>query len=136
ARRDHSGAVFTASHRGARLAPRGARAALRGRPLLPRFSPRAGPAVRRRAIRRADARAVVLRRAGLLRHCPGGRNTASSTRRARRAPFLTRTAHAVNVRRPMMRSRPLRTVVAAIDMGYGHLRAAAPLAVALGVPLV
>jgi len=49
---------------------------------------------------------------------------------------LTRTAHAVNVRRPIMRSRPLRPVVAAIDMGYGHLRAAAPLADALGVPLL
>jgi hypothetical protein len=29
-----------------------------------------------------------------------------------------------------------RPVVAAIDMGYGHLRAAAPLADALGVPML
>jgi hypothetical protein len=36
----------------------------------------------------------------------------------------------------MMRSHPLRPVVAAIDMGYGHLRAAAPLADALGVPML
>jgi hypothetical protein len=34
-----------------------------------------------------------------------------------------------------MPSHPPRPVVAAIDMGYGHLRAAAPLADALGVPL-
>jgi hypothetical protein len=36
----------------------------------------------------------------------------------------------------MMRSRPVQPVVAAIDMGYGHLRAAAPLADALGVPML
>ncbi|HEX9605048.1 MAG TPA: hypothetical protein VF973_14950 [Myxococcales bacterium] len=35
-----------------------------------------------------------------------------------------------------MPSHPPRPVVAAIDMGYGHLRAAAPLADALGVPLL
>jgi hypothetical protein len=35
-----------------------------------------------------------------------------------------------------MSSSPPRPVVAAIDMGYGHLRAAAPLADALGVPLL
>ncbi|HKC61472.1 MAG TPA: hypothetical protein VKB92_15405 [Myxococcales bacterium] len=35
-----------------------------------------------------------------------------------------------------MPSPPPRPVVAAIDMGYGHLRAAAPLADALGVPLL
>jgi len=35
-----------------------------------------------------------------------------------------------------MASHPPRPVVAAIDMGYGHLRAAAPLADALGVPLL
>jgi hypothetical protein len=35
-----------------------------------------------------------------------------------------------------MISHPPRPVVAAIDMGYGHLRAAAPLADALGVPLL
>jgi hypothetical protein len=35
-----------------------------------------------------------------------------------------------------MLSPPPRPVVAAIDMGYGHLRAAAPLADALGVPLL
>jgi hypothetical protein len=35
-----------------------------------------------------------------------------------------------------MPSHPSRPVVAAIDMGYGHLRAAAPLADALGVPLL
>src|SRR5438105_6702044 len=35
-----------------------------------------------------------------------------------------------------MHPQPLRPVVAAIDMGYGHLRAAAPLADALGVPLL
>jgi hypothetical protein len=35
-----------------------------------------------------------------------------------------------------MLSQPSRPVVAAIDMGYGHLRAAAPLADALGVPLL
>src|SRR3989442_12321216 len=31
---------------------------------------------------------------------------------------------------------PSRPIVAAIDMGYGHLRAAAPLADALGVPML
>ncbi|HWE25260.1 MAG TPA: hypothetical protein VG496_15085 [Myxococcales bacterium] len=35
-----------------------------------------------------------------------------------------------------MSSSPPRPVVAAIDMGYGHLRAAAPLADALGVPML
>jgi hypothetical protein len=35
-----------------------------------------------------------------------------------------------------MRSQPPRPVVAAIDMGYGHLRAALPLADALGVPML
>ncbi|HYR17857.1 MAG TPA: hypothetical protein VEQ15_00100, partial [Myxococcales bacterium] len=35
-----------------------------------------------------------------------------------------------------MPSHPPHPVVAAIDMGYGHLRAAAPLADALGVPML
>ncbi|HYZ89659.1 MAG TPA: hypothetical protein VE620_10215 [Myxococcales bacterium] len=40
------------------------------------------------------------------------------------------------MRRPMMRSRPVQPVVCSIDMGYGHVRAAAPLADALGVPML
>ena len=35
-----------------------------------------------------------------------------------------------------MPSHAPRTLVAAIDMGYGHFRAASPLADALGVPML